>query len=154
MRHIALHSSANGGGRVDTAAWQGQGRQGLGEEGLWQAAEDASRRKDLSRMRQAGTLREWNQACDSRLVRLISYIHHTSNSIVTFQTGIPRRRFCRKFGRQTQKSTSGGVLYIYALYIYILYIYLIRTRLCRFHWLVKSKQLYPSAALRSCSYLA
>ena len=55
------HSNANGGGRVDTATSQGQGRQGLGEEGRWQDAEEGSRRQDwpdLLRVRQAGTLRE------------------------------------------------------------------------------------------------
>ena len=59
--HIGLRSSANGGGRADTTASQGQRRQGLGEEGLWQAAEEASRRQDpqdLLRVRQAGTPRE------------------------------------------------------------------------------------------------
>ena len=59
-RNMELHSNANGGGRVDTAAWQGQGRQGLGEEGLWQVAQDASSRKvrqDLLRMRQPDTTR-------------------------------------------------------------------------------------------------
>ena len=60
-RHIGLRSSANEGGRADTTASQGQRRQGLGEEGLLQAAEEASRRharQDLLRMQQAGTPRE------------------------------------------------------------------------------------------------
>ena len=55
--NIGLHSNATRGGRAS----QGQRRQGLREEGLWQVAEEASRRddwQDLLRMRQAGIPRE------------------------------------------------------------------------------------------------
>ena len=43
-RFTGLERDSGNIGRVDTAASQGQRRQGLGEEGLWQAAEEASRR--------------------------------------------------------------------------------------------------------------
>ena len=55
--NIGLHSNATRGGRTS----QGQRRQGLLEEVLWQAAEEASRRydrQDLLRMRQAGIPRK------------------------------------------------------------------------------------------------
>ena len=88
------------------------------------------------------TKRNW--ACDLRQARLISHIHRTSNY----------RQYCH-VGKQAidwklglfqdadfagnltdSESTSGGVLCWD------------RIRLCRFHGLVRNKQLYPIAALK------
>ena len=86
---------------------------------------------------------EWDRPCDLRLARLISCIHHTSNCKqdchVENQAVDCKLRFFQDAnfsGNSAEsKSTSGCARCIFDL-----------KHLCRFHGLVKSKQLYPRAA--------
>ena len=57
----------------------------------------------------AGTLTRWTQACDMRLARLISFIHHTIDYGQQCNVGIIRR-MCKKQTSVSHSSTESEII--------------------------------------------